>query len=70
MEHWKIKGYDVAYEDETHKYYVNGEEVPSITTIMKIKFKDKYKDYAFNWRGRNVILRNLKILSGIEEEKK
>ena len=44
MEHWVIKGYDVSYEDESHKYFVNGSEVPSITTILKLKFKDKYKD--------------------------
>lgn len=26
-------------------------------------FKEKYSDYAFSWRGKNVLIRNLKILN-------
>lgn len=39
---WTIKGGDLEYIDSTHTYLYNGIEIPSITTIMKIKFGNKY----------------------------
>lgn len=32
-------------------------------------FKEKYGKYAFSWRGKNVLRRNLEILSSVTEEK-
>ena len=32
------------------------------------EFKQKYGNYAFSWRGKNVLLRNLEILSCAKEE--
>lgn len=43
METWEIKGHIVEYIDEIHTYLVDGVIVPSITQIIKYKFKDKYK---------------------------
>ena len=42
METWEIKGHVVEYIDETHTYLVDGEILPSITQILKIKFGNKY----------------------------
>ena len=42
METWEIKGHIVEYIDEIHTYLVDGIIVPSITQIIKFKFKDKY----------------------------
>lgn len=39
---WTIAGYDLEYLDDTHTYLVNGEIVPSITQMLKFKFKNKY----------------------------
>lgn len=38
-----IKGHDVEFIDQTHTYLVDGVIVPSITQMLKVKFKDKYK---------------------------
>ena len=40
---WEINGYDVEFLDESHTYLVNGCIVPSITTILKAKFGNKYQ---------------------------
>ena len=42
MNTWKIKGHVLEYYDDTHTYLVDGIIVPSITQILKIKFKNKY----------------------------
>lgn len=42
VETWEIKGYTLEYIDEIHQYLVNGVCIPSITQLMKIKFKNKY----------------------------
>ena len=42
MDTWEIKGHVLEYLDETHTYLVDGIIVPSITQILKIKFKNKY----------------------------
>ena len=42
MNTWEIKGHVLEYFDDTHTYLVDGIIVPSITQILKIKFKDKY----------------------------
>lgn len=34
----------VEYIEDTHTYVVNGVIVPSVTQLLKYKFKDKYKD--------------------------
>ena len=35
-------GQEVEYIDETHQYFVNGEEVPSITQLIALKLGDLY----------------------------
>ena len=42
MNTWEIKGHILEYFDDTHTYLVDGIIVPSITQILKIKFKNKY----------------------------
>ena len=42
MDTCNIRGYDVEYFDDTHQYLVDGIIVPSITTMLKPRFKDKY----------------------------
>ena len=42
VETWEIKGYTLEYINEIHQYLVNGVCIPSITQLMKIKFKNKY----------------------------
>lgn len=42
IETWNIKGHVLEYIDESHTYLVDGIIVPSITTILKIKFGNKY----------------------------
>ena len=42
MNSWNINGYVLEYIDSTHTYMVDGIIVPSITTILKIKFGNKY----------------------------
>lgn len=44
METFKIKGHDVEYWEEDHTYLVDGLLLPSITTILKSKFGDKYNN--------------------------
>lgn len=38
----EIKGYTLEYLDEPHIYLVDGIEVPSITKVIRSKFKNKY----------------------------
>ncbi len=42
MQTWEIKGHILEYIDEIHQYVVDGECVPSITQILKVKFGKKY----------------------------
>jgi hypothetical protein len=42
MNTWEINGHILEYFDDTHTYLVDGIIVPSITQILKIKFKNKY----------------------------
>ena len=42
MNSWKIKDHVLEYIDSTHTYICDGEIIPSITQIMKIKFGNKY----------------------------
>lgn len=44
-------------------------ELTDIDGISNKEFKEKYRNYAFNWRGKGVLLRNLKILSSAEDGK-
>lgn len=44
LETWNIKGHVVEYDDATHSYFCDGVELPSITTMMKLKFDYKYED--------------------------
>ena len=44
MNTWEIKGHVLEYFDDTHTYLVDGIIVPSITQILKIKFKNKYSE--------------------------
>lgn len=47
-EKWIIKDYDVEFIDVSHTYLVNGVIVPSITTILKNKFSNKYNGIPKN----------------------
>lgn len=40
---WKIKDGYLEYIDETHTYLYNGIEIPSVTTLMQVRFGNKYK---------------------------
>ena len=42
MNTWELNGHILEYFDDTHTYLVDGIIVPSITQILKIKFKNKY----------------------------
>lgn len=42
MNTWEINGHTLEYFDDTHTYIVDGVVVPSITQMLKIKFKNKY----------------------------
>lgn len=42
MNTWEINGHVLEYFDDTHTYLVDGIIVPSITQMLKIKFKNKY----------------------------
>lgn len=42
IESWEIKGHSLEYIDGLHQYLVDGECVPSITQILKVKFGNKY----------------------------
>lgn len=41
-------------------------EISDIVGMSNKEFKQKYGNYAFSWRGKNVLLRNLEILSCTE----
>jgi len=41
-ESWNIAGHDLEYFDDTHTYLVDGIVVPSITQLLKVRFKNKY----------------------------
>ena len=42
VESWEINGFTLEYIDDTHTYLVDGIIVPSITQLIKMKFKNKY----------------------------
>ena len=42
METWKINGYTLEYDDESHTYLVDGVIVPSVTQVLGVKFGNKY----------------------------
>ena len=41
-ETWRINNHDVEFFDDSHTYLVDGVIVPSVTTILKKKFGNKY----------------------------
>ena len=41
-ESWEIAGHDLEYIDDIHQYLVDGITVPSITQMLKVRFKNKY----------------------------
>lgn len=43
---WNIKNHIVEFIPETHQYLVDGVLIPSVTTIMKIKFGSKYNNVS------------------------
>ena len=55
-ETWDILGCCVEYYDEIHAYIVDGELLPSITTILKTKYKNKYSRV-----NKNVLERAAKL---------
>ena len=46
METWKIKGHILEYIEDTHTYICDGVILPSITQIIKYKFKNKYSNVS------------------------
>lgn len=42
MNSWEIAGHTLEFVDETHTYLVDGIMVPSVSKILKHKFKNKY----------------------------
>ena len=42
VESWEINGFTLEYIDDAHTYLVDGIIVPSITQLIKMKFKNKY----------------------------
>lgn len=43
METWNIGGHDVEFIEDDHCYLVDGIILPSITTMMKLRFGGKYE---------------------------
>ena len=43
METWNIGGHDVEFIEDDHCYLVDGIILPSITTMMKLRFSGKYE---------------------------
>lgn len=43
MDTYEIKGHTIEYIDDIHCYLCDGIILPSVTTILKIKFGNKYK---------------------------
>lgn len=43
---WEIAGHSLEYFDDTHQYLVDGIIVPSITQMLKFRFKNKYSSVA------------------------
>lgn len=46
METWEIKGHILEYIEDTHTYICDGAILPSITQIIKYKFKNKYSNVS------------------------
>ncbi len=46
METWNLEKYVIEYWEDTHEYLVNGVFLPSITTILKKKFGNKYNNVS------------------------
>lgn len=46
METWEIKGHILEYIEDTHTYICDGVILPSITQIIKYKFKNKYSNVS------------------------
>lgn len=42
-EAWELNGGCLEYLDDSHTYLYDGIELPSVTTLMQIKFGNKYK---------------------------
>lgn len=46
METWNLGKFVIEYWEDTHEYLVNGVILPSITTILKKKFGNKYNNVS------------------------
>ncbi len=42
-------------------------ELKDLENLSNRQFKEKYGSYAFSWRGKNVLIRNLKLLEHVEK---
>ena len=62
IESWEIAGGLLEYIDESHTYIFDGEILPSITQILKIKFGKKYKSKAELVGGIILILLGVKTV--------
>ena len=70
MKTWTIGNYVIEYWEDSHTYLVNGIILPSITTILKKKFGNKYalsqgifSDYAIKEFGVDKLLAGLRDLN-------
>lgn len=65
METWSIKGGTLEYDDDTHTYLYEGLILPSITQILKVKFKKKYEGID-DWILNRAAERGLEVHKAIE----
>ena len=42
MENWRIKTQILEFDDKTHSYFYNGEQIESVTQLLAKKFPSKY----------------------------
>jgi hypothetical protein len=57
---------DITYYDEPHKYYVNGKELISVTTIIHRYQEDFAEDYWSNYKAEEYAITQKQVLRGWE----
>ncbi len=61
------KGIGTTAMPEFMKDRITDLKYSDLEGLSNKEFKERYGNYAFSWRGKNVLLRNLRILSQFEE---
>lgn len=69
IESWNIAGGLLEYIDDTHTYIFNGEILPSITQILKVKFGNKYDGISKEVLNRAAI-KGTEVHKAIEDYEK